>query len=406
MQQNPFAPHSPAAPGSFVDREREVELIMGHIKAGQRGNVAVNGPLGIGKTSLLHYIADPEVGAAHGVVAPRYATVFLDVHSVTPFSAERFWRRLARLLARVPGAQLDAPTDRLLGRPEIDVTDVEELLDAVADRDQVLVVLLDEFEWALQAATAEDQTESRNFLAQMASLTRRAPRVLSIVVATERPLFEATKVIDAWRGSPFATVFTSVTLKPLERQDADRLLDAALAGTGMTFDDEDRDLLYTYSGGLPAALQAAAFSLFLGRQQGLQGEALRESARQAAQSAVPAPGSETEAVPPMEGPAAAPPAGSGLVIVSDTGEVLIDGRRIASLTALEYSLLRLLYDSPGRLCSKEEIIRHVWGAEIESEVDDSRVEKLISRLRRKIEPAPNRPQYIRTVRGRGYRLVT
>jgi DNA-binding response OmpR family regulator len=39
------------------------------------------------------------------------------------------------------------------------------------------------------------------------------------------------------------------------------------------------------------------------------------------------------------------------------------------------------------------------------EIDDSRVEKLVSRLRRKVEPVAGRPQFIRTVRGRGYRYV-
>ena len=99
------------------------------------------------------------------------------------------------------------------------------------------------------------------------------------------------------------------------------------------------------------------------------------------------------------------PAGAAALPAPGFPAILDTAASSASLTALEYNLLRLLFDSPGRLCSKEEIIRHVWGAEVEDEVDDSRVEKLISRLRRKIEPAPSRPRYIRTVRGRGYRLV-
>jgi DNA-binding response OmpR family regulator len=38
-------------------------------------------------------------------------------------------------------------------------------------------------------------------------------------------------------------------------------------------------------------------------------------------------------------------------------------------------------------------------------VDDARVEKLISRLRQKIEPDAGEPRFITTVRGRGYRLI-
>lgn len=408
MQQNPFAPHSPASPGAFVDREREVDLVFGHITAAQRGNVAVSGPLGIGKTSLLHFVAAPEVGAEFGVRQPKFCVVYLDVQAVTPFSATRFWNRMARLVARQPEHALEEPAAKLRDLPHTDVTDVEEFLDAVADRNQVLVLLLDEFDWALQGDTVESRAESRNFLAQLASLTRRAPRVLSLVVATQEPLITATQVVDTWRGSPFATVFTSVPLRPLERVHADELLGRALGRAARIFGAEERQLLYTFSGGHPAALQAAAFSMFHGREQGLEAEALREAARMAALQAVqPAQPASPGPVPgPAAGTAPARQGSARLDIDGETGEVSVDGRKVASLTALEYTLLRLLYDSPGRLCSKEEIIRSIWGADVEAEVDDSRVEKLISRLRRKIEPAPTRPKFIRTVRGRGYRLIT
>ena len=410
MPENPFAPHSPAPPEAFVGREREVDLVFGHINAVQRGNVAVSGPLGIGKTSLLRYIAAPEVAAEYGLRPPEYALLYVDIQSVTPFGADRFWRRVAQLLSRTPSVDLDEPVARLLARQPIDVIDLEEFLDEVALQRRTLVLLLDEFEWALRADTAEAEAESRNFLAQTASLARRAPRALSLVVATEATLPEATRVIESWRGSPFATIFTSIRLKPLSRDDAERLLAQALAGAE-AFRDDERQLLYTFSGGQPAALQAAAFSLFHGRLQGLDREHLWEAARASASLAL----ESLEPAGPATGPAPAPTgeretngsgAKAGLYVEPATGEVTLEGRRVDSLTALEYNLLRLLYANAGRLCSKDDIIRHVWGDEFMGEIDDSRVEKLISRLRRKIEPMPGRPQYVRTVRGRGYRFVS
>jgi hypothetical protein len=437
-RDNPFAPHSPATPETFVDRERETDMIFGHIKAVQRGNIAINGPLGIGKTSLLHYVGDPSVAAEYGVEPPRYALVYVDVHSVTPFSADRFWRRVVRLLARSGSVGLDDATRRLLQTDDIDVTDVEEFLDAAADRDTVLVLLLDEFEWTLQADSPAAEAESRNFLAQMASLARRAPRVMSIILSTEPPLAEATQVIESWRGSPFPTVFTSVTLRSLDREAAYELINMALDDDDDEMPDDERSLLYSFSRGQPAALQAAAFSLFQGRRRGLRGDALWESARRASIAALEAleppvaprrpaatdtgavggeagrPGAQSTSGTPLiigggsaggAGAGTVAADGSGLVIDARSGDVLVNGRRVETLTALEYSLLKLLYDSPGRLCSKDEIIRHVWGDEFLGEVDASRVEKLVSRLRRKIEAVPGRPQYIRTVRGRGYRFV-
>ena len=47
----------------------------------------------------------------------------------------------------------------------------------------------------------------------------------------------------------------------------------------------------------------------------------------------------------------------------------------------------------------------VWGEAYIDKVDDARIEKLISRLRAKLERNPSNPQYLITVRGRGYKLV-
>jgi DNA-binding winged helix-turn-helix (wHTH) protein len=451
MRENPFTPQMPAPIPSFVNREREIDLVYDHIRSVQRGNVSICGPLGFGKTSLLRYLADPAVAADYGIGAPEQLLVYVDTQSVTPFSADRFWRRVVRLAMRIPGADIEAAVNALLARDVIEITDLEEFLDSLADRGRVLVLLLDEFEWALQADTAEAEAESRHFLAQAASLARRSPRVLCLVVATVTPLFEATKVIESWRGSPFATLFASVVLPPLSRGDAGLLLRQAVSDQGFQVSEDEILRLYELSSGQPAALQAAAFSLFRGRQRELSGEQLWSAVQLAvgqgfedARRAEPAialggdghresnglfarqdrglgngsPGNQHDGNQRSNdasqgqgnwtaGPASMPdtPSAEGLWIDHQSGEVTANGQNVGSLTALEFSLLRLLYRNPGRLCSKEEIIRQVWGEEFMGEVDDSRVEKLVSRLRRKIEPMPGRPQYVRTVRGRGYRYV-
>ena len=63
----------------------------------------------------------------------------------------------------------------------------------------------------------------------------------------------------------------------------------------------------------------------------------------------------------------------------------VGGRRQVSptLTNLEYRLLLLLYGRLGKICTKYEVVEAVWGEEYIDEVDDARIEKLISRLRQK-----------------------
>ena len=67
--------------------------------------------------------------------------------------------------------------------------------------------------------------------------------------------------------------------------------------------------------------------------------------------------------------------------------------------------MKLLYQNSNRILDKYQIVSGVWGEEGLREVDDARIEKLVSRLRQKVEPDAANPVYITTVRGRGYRLV-
>ncbi len=95
----------------------------------------------------------------------------------------------------------------------------------------------------------------------------------------------------------------------------------------------------------------------------------------------------------------------GVRVDVDSGEVWVDGRRVSTLTDLEFKLLLLLYGRIGKLCDKYQIVESVWGEEYIDQVDDARIEKLVSRLRKKLEPDAEEPYYLQTVRGRGYRLV-
>ena len=96
----------------------------------------------------------------------------------------------------------------------------------------------------------------------------------------------------------------------------------------------------------------------------------------------------------------------GIRIDVDAGDVWVDGEMAPILTELEYKLLLLLYGNLDKICDKYQIVESVWGESYIDEVDDARIEKLVSRLRHKIEPEPDEPRYLVTIRGRGYKLVS
>ncbi len=95
----------------------------------------------------------------------------------------------------------------------------------------------------------------------------------------------------------------------------------------------------------------------------------------------------------------------GVRLDVESGSVSVEGRTIETLTNLEYRLLLLFYGRLNKICDKYSIVEAVWGEEYVDEIYDASIEKLVSRLRRKLEPDPSSPHYIITVRGRGYKLV-
>ncbi len=76
------------------------------------------------------------------------------------------------------------------------------------------------------------------------------------------------------------------------------------------------------------------------------------------------------------------------------------------LTALEFKLLKFLLDNKDRIIEKEEIINAVWGDQkTVLGVTDQALDQLVFRLRKKIEDNPNQPQYIQTIKGRGFKFI-
>ena len=76
------------------------------------------------------------------------------------------------------------------------------------------------------------------------------------------------------------------------------------------------------------------------------------------------------------------------------GELLV-------FTGRELALFRFLLDHPGQVFSKEQLYRQIWNDAV---VDDNTITVYIKRIRAKIEKDPKNPEYLKTVRGIGYRM--
>lgn len=81
--------------------------------------------------------------------------------------------------------------------------------------------------------------------------------------------------------------------------------------------------------------------------------------------------------------------------------VIRDGKEI-SLTPKEFDILYFLARNRGEIFTKEQIYQAVW--ESDYLLDDSNIMSFIRKLRKKIEPNPDAPEYILTIWGIGYKF--
>jgi DNA-binding response OmpR family regulator len=76
---------------------------------------------------------------------------------------------------------------------------------------------------------------------------------------------------------------------------------------------------------------------------------------------------------------------------------------MTQLSFYEVELLRLLLEKTGEPVSRDEILQKIWG--LDAQTTNRTVDNFIVKLRKKIEPSPDKPQYILTVYGFGYKLT-
>ncbi|MEH1816157.1 MAG: response regulator transcription factor [Nostoc sp.] len=90
-----------------------------------------------------------------------------------------------------------------------------------------------------------------------------------------------------------------------------------------------------------------------------------------------------------------------LVINPEGREVTLNDKTLA-LTALEFNILHFLASHPNQAWSRPQLIQKIWGCDY---IGDGRVVDVhIGQLRKKMEVDPSIPEFIKTVRGYGYKF--
>ncbi|HLF25460.1 MAG TPA: winged helix-turn-helix domain-containing protein [Anaerolineae bacterium] len=441
-------------------RQDDVEFILRTTAEGY--SVSIVGLSNVGKSTLLRAVCSTETQAQLlGSRAATFTFIYVDCNLMLTLTPQGFYEVTLRA-AQAALQGVEAPHGLGLRLNEFYQKVVEppsefavplafnDALDTLsAGLERSIVILFDEFDEPFA------RLDSRVFL-NLRALSDKFGKRLSYVVATTTPLSARNTDSDV---SEFVELFVGRqrTLHMLNDAEARALAVKWAQAEGATLDPHELDFIVEQAGG-HASLGQAVTRVVLQVAAGVPADALSQALALARERLEDDAGAraecsklwsqlsdgEREALTDLTLEAAAaieparraallekglivgnPPrlfsslfagfarrqrharqsARAGVWVDVDAGEVTVDGQPVPTLTDLEYRLLLLLWGRLNKMCDKYQIVESVWGQDYIDEVDDARIEKLISRLRAKLEQDPANPRYLLTVRGRGYKLV-
>jgi predicted component of type VI protein secretion system len=95
----------------------------------------------------------------------------------------------------------------------------------------------------------------------------------------------------------------------------------------------------------------------------------------------------------------------GLRMDLESKRVWVAGQELEpSLSPAQYRLLELLYQDPGRVYSRDEVVETVWPEDDRDGISEQAIDALARRLRERLAEADADSTYVVTVRGHGFRL--
>lgn len=449
--------------GGGYMRRYDVENILRHLYAMQC--VEIVGMSNVGKSALLRLLAQPDVWVQElGEAAQEFLPIYIDCNRILDMTEQGFSELVLRCLQEASPALAALPElvnayDTLVAPSsdfQVPLSFSRGLTAAIEATARKLVLLFDEFDDPYK------QIDARVFL-NLRAVQDRHSNQLAFVAASGRPLIVLNQ---GGRHDEFAELFSHRIwyLAPLTRFDTELQVRRFMTAYEAPFTSADIDFIYQWSGGHPRMVEGICRVL----QQVLEvteplptapmdrwhfhrkiaatllaDEYLARECRKIWDELTAAEQGElaalsvadhisdravlddllrrhllhrvegrsqifcrmiTEFVQRQTAPPA-PPEATSLWVDTASGQVLVNGAAVETLTALEYKLIQLLFQNRDKIVDKYQIVTHVWGESYIDEVDDARIEKLISRLRQKIEPDTTSPSFLTTIRGRGYRLV-
>jgi hypothetical protein len=264
MAGNPFTYGNPISdPRRFFGREREIEQICGRLLNHEFESSSLVGDRRIGKTSLLNYLADPAVRAAHGLGPERYIFVNVDLQALDEtIRPEQLWRRFLTLMKRhCSDARISEMLSALDPSEPLDAFAIGDIFQQADEMGKYVVFLLDEFEHV-----TTNQNFGPDFYYGLRSLAIH--HHVALVTSSRLELVELTHS-NAVKSSPFFNIFANINLRLFSTEESRGLISQLLSDTPVQFTELDIEQVLDLAGPHPYFLQAASWSLYDSYQRGL-----------------------------------------------------------------------------------------------------------------------------------------
>ncbi|NEO42077.1 MAG: ATP-binding protein [Moorea sp. SIOASIH] len=257
MAQNPFTVGQAVSPERFVGRESQIEIAFDQISS--RGNLAVWGGPGIGKTSFLELLTSPDVWHLQGQDPEAAVIVLLNCLSIQPFNADSFWRQILieskSQLDSNPRLQTDI--DQLLDQDKVTSINLKQLLRKLGEYHKFLLLLVDDYDVALRTNDGYQEADLEAFVNECRSIANSGEerKYISMIVASSRRLSELGPQLTPDK-SPWYNHYLFQPLKPFTDNEVAALL------LGMPITPALREGIREIADGNPALLQNAGYLLY------------------------------------------------------------------------------------------------------------------------------------------------
>lgn len=267
-RMNPFTfGNSVKEPERFIGRKAEIRQIVNRLLSSAHESTSIVGERRIGKTSLLGYLAHPEVSADLGLTSDKFCLVYVDFQGLTDVTPTRFWQRVLKKMSRTFCDESLRPSiEKLSEQSQFDLFDLEDLFQAILDKGITVVLLLDEFEYV-----TENSNFKIDFFGGLRSLAIH--HGLALILATRRELVDLCHSEEI-KGSPFFNIFANVVLRPFSSEEVNEMLVSYTQTGEFALTPQERDFIWSLSGGYPIFAQMAGHYLIEGKTQGLEARSL------------------------------------------------------------------------------------------------------------------------------------